>query len=78
MPGTIHWVSAADAVDAEIRLYDHLFANPDPDDVPEGVDWITTVHPGSLEVVDGAKVEGNIIPVIAGKKNVKVEIVLEG
>ena len=34
--GTIHWVSAAHAVDAEVRLYDHLFTKPDPDDVPEG------------------------------------------
>jgi glutaminyl-tRNA synthetase len=57
VPGTIHWVSAAEAIDAEVRLYDHLFANPDPDDVPEGVDWIATVNPGSLEVVAGAKVE---------------------
>jgi len=55
--GTIHWVSAAEAIEAEVRLYDHLFANPDPDDVPEGVDWITTVNPGSLEVIAGAKVE---------------------
>ncbi len=55
--GTLHWVSAAEAIEAEVRLYDHLFANPDPDDVPEGVDWITTVNPGSLEVVAGARVE---------------------
>ena len=55
--GTIHWVSAADAVDAEVRLYDHLFANPDPDDVAEGIDWISTVNPGSLEVIAHAKVE---------------------
>ncbi len=55
--GTIHWVSAADAIDAEVRLYDHLFTNPDPDDVPEGVDWITTVNPDSLEVIAHAKVE---------------------
>ena len=34
--GTIHWVSAEHAVDAEVRLYDHLFTKPDPDDVPEG------------------------------------------
>jgi glutaminyl-tRNA synthetase len=57
VPGTIHWVAAADAVDAEARLYDHLFANPNPDDVPEGTDWITTVDPRSLEVIAGAKVE---------------------
>jgi glutaminyl-tRNA synthetase len=54
--GTIHWVSAAHAVEAEIRLYDHLFANPAADDVPEGVDWITTVNPKSLEVAS-AKLE---------------------
>jgi glutaminyl-tRNA synthetase len=54
--GTIHWVSTAHAADAEIRLYDHLFANPAADDVPEGVDWITTVNPSSLEVVS-AKLE---------------------
>ena len=68
VPGTIHWVSAADAVDAEIRLYDHLFANPDPDDVPEGVDGITTVHPGSLEVVDGAKVEPALAALAPGER----------
>ena len=34
--GTIHWVSAAHAVPAEVRLYDHLFTKPDPSDVPEG------------------------------------------
>ncbi|HJS08558.1 MAG TPA: glutamine--tRNA ligase/YqeY domain fusion protein [Pirellulales bacterium] len=49
--GTIHWVSARDAVTAEVRLYDHLFSQPDPNDVPEGVDYKTTMNPGSLEVV---------------------------
>ena len=33
---TIHWVSAKHAVDAEVRLYEHLFTKPDPEDVPEG------------------------------------------
>ncbi|HPA96027.1 MAG: Glutamine--tRNA ligase [Acidobacteria bacterium ADurb.Bin051] len=55
--GTIHWVAAADAVDAEVRLYNPLFAAADPDDVPEGVDWITLVDPGSLEILAGCKVE---------------------
>jgi glutaminyl-tRNA synthetase len=49
--GTIHWVSARDAVTAEVRLYDHLFSQPDPNDVPAGVDYKTTMNPGSLEVV---------------------------
>jgi len=55
--GTIHWVNAADAVDAEVRIYEHLFANPDPNDVPDGVDWITTINPDSLVAIRGAKLE---------------------
>ena len=49
--GTIHWVSARHAVPAEVRLYDHLFSQPDPNDVPAGVDYKTTMNPHSLEVV---------------------------
>ncbi len=49
--GTIHWVSAAHAVPAEVRLYDHLFVNPDPDDVPEGQDWKSNLNPVSLQMV---------------------------
>jgi glutaminyl-tRNA synthetase len=49
--GTIHWVSAQHAVGAEVRLYDHLFSQPDPSDVPEGVDYKTTMNSGSLETV---------------------------
>jgi glutaminyl-tRNA synthetase len=50
--GTIHWVSAAHAVPAEVRLYDHLFSQPDPSDVPDGVDYKTTMNPHSLEVIE--------------------------
>jgi glutaminyl-tRNA synthetase len=50
--GTIHWVSAAHAVPAEVRLYDHLFPQPDPSDVPTGVDYKTTMNPDSLEVIE--------------------------
>jgi glutaminyl-tRNA synthetase len=53
--GTIHWVSAADAVDAEVRLYDRLFASADPSD--EGRDPLTDLNPHSLAVVRGCKVE---------------------
>ena len=53
--GTIHWVSAADAIDAEVRLYDRLFASEDPSD--EGRDPLTDLNPASLEVVRGCKVE---------------------
>lgn len=55
--GTIHWVSAAEAVDAEVRLFDRLFLKEDPDDVPEGQDFLANVNPNSLEVAVGCKVE---------------------
>lgn len=51
--GTIHWVSAQHAVKAEIRLFDRLFAKADPDDVPEGVDWKSSINPESLKVIEG-------------------------
>ena len=51
--GTIHWVNAADAIDAEVRLYDHLFAKADPEDG----DIIANLNPDSLRVVTGAKLE---------------------
>ena len=57
---TIHWVSAKDAVDAEVRLYDHLFANPDPEDVPEGQDWKANINPKSLEILPSTKVEPSV------------------
>ena len=57
--GTIHWVSAEHAVDAEVRLYDVLFEKEKADDVPEGVDWKTTINPKSLMVTQ-AKVEPSL------------------
>ncbi len=51
--GVIHWVSAKHAVPAEVRLFDRLFQNEDPDDVPEGTDWKTGLNPESLKVVKG-------------------------
>jgi len=54
---TIHWVSAADAVDAEVRLYDNLFTKEDPDEVDEGQDFTANLNPNSLEVLTGCKVE---------------------
>ena len=52
--GTVHWVNAADCADAEIRLYDNLFADPDPD---AAEDFITCLNPDSLQVLTGCKVE---------------------
>ncbi len=51
--GTMHWVSAARALPIEVRLYDHLFSKPDPEDVPEGGDYKDNLNPKSLEVVEG-------------------------
>ena len=51
---TLHWVSAQHAVDAEIRLYDHLFATEDPD---EFEDWKSSLNPDSLQIVESAKLE---------------------
>jgi glutaminyl-tRNA synthetase len=58
--GTIHWVSAEHAVDAEVRLYDHLFAKPDPTDVPEGTDYKTNLNPKSLEILPKCPVEPSL------------------
>jgi glutaminyl-tRNA synthetase len=61
---TIHWVSAEHAKKAEVRLYDHLFSKEDPDDVPDGANWLTNVNPKSLEVLTGCRVE----PILANAK----------
>ena len=53
--GTIHWVDARTAVDAEVRLYDNLFSDPDPDCA--GKDFIASLNPVSLEVYHGCKAE---------------------
>ncbi len=50
--GVIHWLSAKHAVKAEVRLFDRLFSNEDPDDVPEDTDWKEAVNPESLKVIE--------------------------
>jgi len=65
---TIHWVSAPHAVDAEVRLYDHLFTKEDPDDVPEGQDFRANLNPHSLEVLTGCKVEPCLADAPAGSR----------
>jgi glutaminyl-tRNA synthetase len=57
---TIHWVSAPHALEAEVRIYDNLFTNPDPNDVPEGQDFTANLNPNSLEVVTDAKLEPSL------------------
>ncbi|MFO0824373.1 MAG: glutamine--tRNA ligase [Gemmataceae bacterium] len=65
--GTIHWVDAATALDCEVRLYDHLFAKPDPDDVPEGQTFLANLNPKSLEIVNGCKLEPSVAGSPVGK-----------
>ena len=55
---TIHWVDAATAVDAEVRVYDNLFADPEPDGA--GKNFLDCLNPESLEVIQGAKLEASL------------------
>jgi len=55
--GTIHWVSAEHALNAEVRLYDHLFTKPNPNDVEPGQDFTDNLNPHSLETLTDCKVE---------------------
>jgi len=57
---TIHWVSAAHAIDAEARIYDNLFTCENPGEVPEGQDFTANLNPNSLEVVGGCKLEPSL------------------
>jgi glutaminyl-tRNA synthetase len=57
---TIHWVSAAHAIDAEVRLYDKLFTVEDPDQVAEGQEFTANLNPNSLEVITQAKLEPSL------------------
>jgi len=54
---TIHWVSAAHAIDAEVRLYENLFTREDPNVTDEGENFTANLNPRSLEVLTGAKLE---------------------
>jgi glutaminyl-tRNA synthetase len=58
--GTIHWVSAEQSVEAEVRLYDHLFAKPDPDEVGPGETYRDNLNPKSLEVLSGCRLEPSL------------------
>jgi glutaminyl-tRNA synthetase len=63
---TIHWVSAAHAVDAEVRLYDNLFTKENPNDVAEGQEFTANLNPKSVEVVTGCKVEASLMDAVPG------------
>jgi len=58
--GTLHWVSAPHSVEAEVRLYDHLFSKENPAEGEEGVDWRTYLNPKSLEILTSCWVEPSL------------------
>jgi glutaminyl-tRNA synthetase len=64
--GTIHWVSAPHAIDAEVRLYDRLFGSEDPGS--DGRDPLSDLNPNSLETLRGSKVEASLSSVAAGSR----------
>jgi glutaminyl-tRNA synthetase len=66
--GTLHWVSAAHAIDAEVRLYDHLFANPNPEEVADGVDFQSNINPNSQEVLNSCKLEPSLAQTTPGSR----------
>ncbi len=65
---TIHWVSAAHAIDAEVRLYENLFTKPDPNEVEEGQDFTGNLNPKSLEVLAHCKLEPSLAAAAPGSR----------
>ena len=66
--GTIHWVSAARAIEAEVRVYDHLFAKANPEDVAEGTDYTANLNPRSLETLTGCALEPGLAGAAVGSR----------
>jgi glutaminyl-tRNA synthetase len=64
---TLHWVSADHAVPAEVRLYDRLFTKENPEETPEGQDFLANLSPRSLEVLTGCQVEPSLAGAPAGR-----------
>ena len=65
---TIHWVSAAHAVDAEVRLYETLFTSEDPSQVEPGKDFTSNLNPNSLEIVSHARLEPSLANAAPGSR----------
>jgi glutaminyl-tRNA synthetase len=65
---TIHWVSAANAIDAEVRIYENLFSKENPNEVEEGKDVLDNLNPNSLEIITDAKLEPSLANVAAGSR----------
>jgi glutaminyl-tRNA synthetase len=66
--GTIHWVSAQHALEAEIRLYDRLFNTPDPDNTEEGKTFLDNLNPDSLTILNSCKVEPSLKNSLSGDR----------
>ena len=66
--GTIHWVSAENALDAEVRLYDRLFSKPDPDNTEEGETFLDYLNPDSLTILTKCKVEPSLMAAQPGDR----------
>ena len=66
--GTIHWVSAEHAIEAEVRLYDHLFAKENPDDVEDGEDFKANLNPDSLETLKSCRLEPSLSEAAPGSR----------
>ncbi|MXY46647.1 MAG: glutamine--tRNA ligase/YqeY domain fusion protein [Chloroflexi bacterium] len=66
---TLHWVSSEHAIDAEVRLYDHLFMRWNPDEeADDGADWLSFLNPESLVVVEAAKLEPSLADASPGSR----------
>ena len=65
---TIHWVSAGQAIEAEVRIYDNLFNVEDPNQTPEGQEFTVNLNPNSLQIVKGAKLEPCLKNATAGDR----------
>ncbi len=66
--GTLHWVAAARAVSAEVRLYGHLFTRENPDDVAPGGHFTDSINPASLEVLSGCRLEPSLAAAAPGSR----------
>ncbi len=58
--GTLHWVSAKHAISAQVRLYDHLFAKENPNEVEDGKDFTAYLNPTSMEILNDCKLEPSL------------------
>jgi glutaminyl-tRNA synthetase len=65
---TLHWVSEEGSIDAELRLYDHLFLKPDPADTAEEEDFKSNINPGSLVIIKAAKLERSLSSAERGRR----------